>query len=386
MAEPVLDWLMPCDVARWDPAMQRAYRTVGQAGDQLPAVLAELSRLARTGDPALVRLYATALVYARQPQRATRVLIDLAAARPDDPLPCVDLATAHFEAREPGDAAQALAAAAERSTERHTDRAIAEMVEHRVAQLRRWQDWSDAYRHHQVLRAAAMRERIEVGVSTMDDRRALGSSLLSLCRTSGVGDTAAELDEAIAVLEEAHALDPRHVPVLELLVLGNGLAGRVDAYHRALRDLERLAPHSRILDPAGGAGPARDAERTVLSEQYERIDMLTAKALKRDERAMAELRTLYRRHPTNRSYVCPLLIAEMVFGNWAEVRRRADELAAQPDLGHVEHFHLAQAYWFTSQRDLGRFHIDRAAASATSDDARRDVAELRARLEGEVPA
>jgi tetratricopeptide (TPR) repeat protein len=374
MAEPVLDWLMPCDVARWDPAMQRAYRTVGKAGDQLPAVLAELSRLARAGDPALVRLYATALVHARQPQRATRVLIDLAAARPDDPLPCVDLATAYFDAHEPDDAAQALAVAAERST----DRAIAAMVEHRTAQLRQWLDWRDAARHHQVLRAAAMRERVEVGVSTMDDRAALAGSLLSLSRMSGPDETATALDEGIAVLEEAHALDPRHVPVLELLTLGYGLAGRVDAYHQALRDLERLAPHSRILEPTAAAG---DAERTATTEHHERLNVLSGKALERDERAMAELRTMYRRHPTNRAYLGPLLIAEMVFGNWAEVRRLADELAAQPDLGHLDHFHLAQAYWYSDRRDLGRHHLDRAAALATTDRDRRDVAELRARLE-----
>src|SRR5688572_7246918 len=170
MAEPVLDWLMPCDVARWEPAMQRNYRTVAQARDRLPAVLAELSRLARTGDPAIVRLYAGALVRAGQPRRAARVLVDLAAVLPDDPLPCVDLATAYFEAREPDDAARALAVAAERSPERDTDRAVAALIEHRTTQLRQWLDWRDGYRQHQVLRAAAMRERVEVGVSTMDDR------------------------------------------------------------------------------------------------------------------------------------------------------------------------------------------------------------------------
>ena len=143
-------------------------------------------------------------------------------ARPDDPLPCVDLATAYFEAREPDDAAQALAAAAERDT----DRAMATLLEHRTVQLRQWLDWHAEYKQHQRLRAAAMRERVTVGVSTMDDRLALGSSLLSLSRVGDADDSATAVDEAIAVLEAAHTLEPRHVPVLELLVLGYGVALR----------------------------------------------------------------------------------------------------------------------------------------------------------------
>jgi predicted Zn-dependent protease len=356
LAEPVLDWRIPCDA------------------DGPLAPLDELVGRARTGDATHLRSLAAGLVRAGRLEQAAQLLFDLASAVPDEPLPRVDLAAVYFQGRHPEAARQQLAAAAALCEGRP---GLAETVARRAAQLGEWLRWSEEYFTHQELRAGAMRERVAVGVATLDDRVALARSLLSLTTRRGGGE--AELAEAVAVLEEARRLVPAHVPVLELLVAAYGRAGDRAAMHAAERDLERRAPHSAVLDATDGHTDARTDE--LERELYARVDVLGARALQRDRDALDELRALHRRIPSDLNLPGVLLIAEMAFGHRDEVRRLADEFAARGDLHHAAHFNLAQAYWYLDRPDLGRHHFDRADALAPDDGERRDIAALRARLE-----
>jgi hypothetical protein len=347
LAEPVLDWGLPCDA------------------DRPLAPLADLVRLARMGDATHLRSLAAGLAHVGRLEQAARLLFDLVSALPDEALPRIDLAAVYFESWRPEPALRQLIAAAELCDGKP---GLAGTVARRTAQLREWLRWSEEYFTHQALRAAAMRERVAVGVATLGDRVAQARSLLSLAQRPGSGE--AELAEAIGVLEEARRVAPAHVSVLELLIAAYGSAGNRDAMHGVERDLERLAPHSCVFDTFDGHTDERMA--TLRAEQFAWVDGLAARALQRDRGALDELRVLRRRIPRDLNIAGVLLIAEMVFGHRDEVHRLADELAARPDLHHGAHFHLAQAYWY-----LGRRHLDRADALAAS---RRRTGRKRRRL------
>lgn len=348
-----MDWGLPCDAP-------------GPLGS-----LQDLVELARsTGDPTHLRALAAALAHANQLEQAALLLSELVDARPDDQLARIDLATVQFECRRPHEAMRQLRAAADL---RHRQFEITEFALSRMAQLQGWLDWADQYLRHQELRAAAMRERIAVGVATLDDRIRLARSLLSLTvRPEGAGT---EITEAVAVLEAAHRLAPDHVQILELLFAAYHRVGNHAAGYAVERELERRAPHS------GAVATPDDSVAALRAEHAARVNGLTQRAFQRDRAALIELRALQERMPSDRSLAGMLLIAEMVFGERNAVQRLTDDLAARPGLDHDAHFYLAQGYHFLGQRDLGEHHFNRAYALAANDSERQDVASLRARLD-----
>jgi tetratricopeptide (TPR) repeat protein len=351
LAEPVLDWRMPCDA------------------DRPLNSLDDLMRLARTGNVTHIRLLAAGLAHAGRLQEAARLLFDLVSAVPDEVPARIDLATVYFQTRRPEEASHQLAAAVAGCDARP---GLASVVARRTAQLREWMHWRDDYFTHQALRAAALRERIDVGVATFDHRVALGRSLLSLTTRPGGGD--AELAEAITVLEAARRIAPTHVPVLELLNAAYSSARNHEARYEVERDLERLAPHSPVFKVAEEYTADRMA--VLRSEHLARVDGLAARALRRERGALDELRALRRTMPNDLNVPGVLLIAEMAFGHRDEVRRLADEFAARPDLHHAAHLHLAQAYSYLRLGDLGRHHFERAHELASDDAEREDVARM----------
>jgi tetratricopeptide (TPR) repeat protein len=381
MTQPALNWSIPWDADSLDSGLTAMLALAG--GDDSGAasgVLAELERRAReTGDPDQVRLFAAALVRAWQTDRAVAVLDRLVAGSPGYLPARIDLATAEVAAGLADDALRQLldAAAGSGGTERSDG-----LLEQRIAELREWLRWRDDQYRWLRLQAGALRERLANGPADVTDHAALARSLLALGQAS---DTDAEVMEAIAVLEAAVQRYGDDVPTLELLIaarLRHGETG--ERWHDMLRTLERLAPHSKILEVVGQIESAETA--TLTDGRSELVQAVIDRAWNGDPAAMVELRRLYQRNPRDPHCTNGLMFAEILQGDRNVALALADRLAALPDLKHGHHFNLAQVYWRTGRRPDAEHHLELAVATAADDEERHDVLQLRERLLDEESA
>lgn len=311
-------------------------------------------------------------MFVGRPAEAVSVLHGLVQRRPDDVTARVDLARSDIDAGLVDDALRQLIIAGDKSV---SDATIAELIRRRIGELREWIRWRDTHLRFHQMRIAALRERLGVGLATLDERAALAYLLLFAQRSSGD----AELQEAIAVLKAARRSDGCHVRTLELLSHAyNSRETTDEEWHELLRQLEEVAPHSTILQIAGDIGADESAD--FAADHRDLLQVLVERACNGDVEAAQELRKSYRRNPTDSGRVSGLMFVEAALGDQATALRLADELATHPALSLSSHFNLAQVYWHGGRTDEAYRHLDLADASAADDQERSEVAELRAAL------
>ncbi|MFG1990795.1 tetratricopeptide repeat protein [Actinoplanes sp. NPDC048988] len=365
--EPVLDWPVPCDLADLDERYQRLYVRIAESDPALlAATLDDVAAQCRSGDPATIRVYAAGLLAADRPHQAVSVLHRLTETHPDDVPARVDLARADIAVGFLDDAAAQLTTAAGLAGElpgaRHE-------IRRRIDGLAAWRRWMTLHLRFHELRVAAFRERAEAGSAGADPQAARAYSLLLLERN----------DEATAVLETARRAAPRHERTLELLTMAYLHAGRTEDWHRALRELEQVAPHSQVVELLGDQ---RDRDVEVFDrDQNDLLQVLTQRALSGDAEAIETLRGQCRRNPGDRTRANLLMFAEMAHGDLDAAVRLADQLAALDDPGHSLHYNMAQVYWRAGRLADARRQLDLADRTAADAQDRAEAARLRASLE-----
>jgi predicted Zn-dependent protease len=374
VSEPVLDWPAPCDLSDLDERHQELHRRITDADPAaLPAILEEAARRCRSDDPASIRVYAAALLLADDPHQAVGVLHHLAGQQPADVPTRIDLARADIAVGFIEDAAAQLTTAAELAAGQP---GISAEIRRRHDELAGWQRWAAAHVRFHELRAAAFRERAGAGLNDPDEQAALAYSLLLL--QGQHRDPAALIGEAIEVLEATRRIAPRHERTLELLTAAYLQGGRDEQWHRALRELEEVAPHSQLVERMGQLGPATDRSA---EGQRDFLGVLVQRAGAGDAEAFDQLRAKYRRNPEDVSVACALMLVEAMAGDLEFALRMADHFAAEPEPGHTLHFHLAQVYAAAGRLADVERHLDLADRTADTPADHADVAALREMLE-----
>jgi hypothetical protein len=234
------------------------------------------------------------------------------------------------------------------------------------------------------LRIVALRERAapaldEQAAPALDEQVALAVSLMAVGWADG--DQRARR-EAVRVLTAVRRVEPEHVRALELLVAAYAAghaAGEGDAeLDEVLRTLERVAPHSRVVEVAGDQ---RDGDPAA--EQRQLLDGLIQAGMHGDEEALRELRSMHGRFPGNGDIHVALMVVSAARGDQAAAVELADDLLVRHPGRHFAHFSTAQVYWRTGRRAEAERQLSLAAATAATDQDRREVDDLRAYLVGE---
>ncbi|WP_378739042.1 hypothetical protein [Nocardia brasiliensis] len=332
------------------------------------SALRQLADAASSGDPEARNRFAIGLWTSGRREDAERVWHQLTVDRPDMAAAQLNLATCHLARGHLEKCSRVLRAYREVTDPGSSGRSLAEQ---RIAELEQI-DWNAARQTRLLqLRVAALRERADRGIAQPDDLRQMTRALFALTNVPRSGIDGRDVLDAA---RRARAAAPDDTGALEELALGLMLAGTDDELREALRELERVAPHSVAL-------AAVREQRTDLGFDEETRDrqahmrQVAARAFTGDRAAEEELRIESQKFPRNPQYRVDLLIAAYNRGDYTETRRLADELAADPAAGHFVHFHIAQFYWLLGEYERGRRHFVLAYETAATERDRADVRE-----------
>ncbi|WP_107481961.1 tetratricopeptide repeat protein [Streptomyces sp. JHA26] len=362
-----LDWQLLLEgTAPWDPnEVLRGDRASEAEQEQ---ALQQLAEAAGSTDPEARNRYAAALLTLGRTDEAERVWHALLAERPRLAVAWLNLATCHLTRGRLDECAQALQACRNRTRRGTVERQLAER---RTAELGKARDAASRQTRLLELRAAALRERVGLGLSRPGDHKQLARTLYALTHVPGSDVTGRDVLDAA---RRAHEEAPEDPETLETFILGLLHGGSDDELSDALRALERVAPHSQVLtmtrdlsvDPRTRADA--DAYHTHMRD-------VARRALAGDRAAEDELRLTIQKFPQNFQYRVDLLFAVHNRGDRVETRRLVDELAAEPSADHFVHFHIAQFYWFLGEHERGRRHFALAYETAATEEDREDVRE-----------
>lgn len=222
------------------------------------------------------------------------------------------------------------------------------------------------------LQVNSVRWRVEHGQSQPGDRLRLARLLAELMFSPG-SDVAKP--EVLVAARDAYAEDPTDPATLEFFAAVLLDCGRVEEYSYVLQALEKVAPHSQVLDLARRMSrddPEFTAQATALQRRHED---LMERACRGAADAEAEIRDRLRWLPNNVELRVALMFAVESRGDEQEALRLADELAAELAGEHMMHFYVAQLYWNAGRPARARHHFQRAFATARDDQDRTDVYE-----------
>ncbi|SNT53917.1 hypothetical protein SAMN05443665_10416 [Actinomadura meyerae] len=353
-------WLLRSD--REDDGVLERLR--GAPAAETERLLQRLQNAAAGAGANGVNRLAVGLAMAGRPEQAADVLRAHVAEHPDDTIALLNLAQAELSAVPVVGRVAAILEAAVAGAADPELRALAERRRAEYAQAEREAAQNRELLEHQ---AAALRERISLGVAESGDRKRLVRILTGL---AAVPDGDVTPDQVLDAARDAHREAPEDPTALELFAAALLNAGDPGEYERILAELERRAPHSPVLDLMREHGPEHEARIRAWRRRSREV---VQQALQGDPEAMAELRRLARRFPRNHEYRIGLMLAAMGRKDYAEGRAIADALAAEAEIPHETHFHLGQFYAFA--RDLGRSrkHFALAWDTARTDADRQDV-------------
>ncbi|MBE1583945.1 tetratricopeptide repeat protein [Nonomuraea angiospora] len=329
--------------------------------------LAQIEERAATGDRDARNLHAVALAATGRLGQAVDRLRAVVADHPELIPAWVNLCRCHLELRQPYMALTVLEEALEHAQEPHEH----EFVQHRLWELREWAETRREQARLVTLRAAMLRERVERGLAGPGDRRRLGAALLELVSADHEGSATAR--EAADVLRQACDVDGDDAATLELLVRAVWQDRDHEALREALHRLERVAPHSRLLEAMRPPDEESAAEQYELWKQH--VTRLTEDAMGQGPQADAardDLRTFARAFPKILSYRNALLAVAIAREDWAEGVALADALVADSDT-HDTHFNVAQVYWHNGEYGRANDHLVRAIELAENDEEAQDA-------------
>ncbi len=329
--------------------------------------LTDLRERAAQGDPAQLRRYALALSLRDRPELAARVWEELTRLQPSSLPVWLNLAFARLLCGRPDGAADALRRA--REAVAHDPSATAR-VDARARELQEGRDRAAQSSRLQVLQTEALRERLAAGNGEPGDRLRLARLLCSLMLTPGGSVT---VDDVLAAARAAHADDPSDIAALELLVAVLTQARLFEEQADALRKLEDVAPHSRVLTRVREVSRRDPSFEAEVAAHGSRTRDLIGRAVEGDPEAEAEIRDRLRQYPDATEYRLGLIIALESRGARAEALRAARALAAARDGDHYVHFHLTQFFWHRGDPGEARRHCLRALQTAPTVQDREEV-------------
>ena len=340
------------------------------SGSERTAAVDALEALGKeTGDPQVWLAYARGLAAVGRPADSVRALQWLVEVVPSEPEFRIELATAHASIGDEQQARQILEALLKESLpEAMWVRALM-----RLGSLRstHWAAAADA--RGRELQRTALRARIASGEGTPEDVVRLADLALEHRADDLSG---AALAEAARAIEDALKRSPDHVALLEQLVLIYVLTSDARRDER-LRELERVAPDSPLLEAfSGDEGARRDAQAALalLLEQVATGDAVTRAAALADFGARV---AQFPGDPERRSaYAMALAIAQQ-HDEAVEQASAAADLAGE---SHVIHYNVGQVFLRTGRRKRARRHLELAREYASDAVERADADELLAEL------
>jgi tetratricopeptide (TPR) repeat protein len=344
--------------------------------------MTRLAGKARADGPTGWNVYAALLGESGRHTEAQRELEALVARHPDHVEAWLNLASAHFYQGRLQEALDTL--------ERCPDVSGApgsHLVGSRTEGLRTYMSFRTRDRELLELRVAALRERAAAGTARDGDTAALARALGTLWGEH----RAAPAEEVAEAAREAHTARPADVTMLELLVRAlHALRGQsrrpqpedgeAEEFDKALRKLERLAPHSRLLEALRSVPLTEPEQATPGEEAWTLVNELISRAMLGDAQAADGVRRLTERFPEEPSFRMVLMMLAMrdglADGDLTKAVALAEGLAAEPDERHETHFNLGQVYWYAGSRERAFDHLRRAYELARDDQERDDVVQV----------
>lgn len=332
---------------------------LGSGGpEEIEALLEGLEEAASEGDPKALNLLGFGLHVAGRRQAAVNILQLLTDHDPADTAGWLNLARAYSVEG----SMDRVAAPLESAITLGREEPLRRLAELRLAEFHSARLEEEIDRTLAQQQAATLRERVATGAAEPADHVRLCKILLRLVNARDGNVTG---DEVLAAARDASRVSPGDPAALELLVTGLMVAGTDDdELQQAMRELERVSPHSKVLEVLR-TRPPRNTGQVV--------EDLVARTWRGDREAEAQLRDRSRAFPRNQTYRVALMMAAAGRHEWAQASRLADELAAGPTIEHETHFHLAQFYTYAKERDKARHHFDMAWRTARDDADRQTV-------------
>jgi tetratricopeptide (TPR) repeat protein len=187
------------------------------------------------------------------------------------------------------------------------------------------------------------------------------------------------LGEAASVLEKGRAAFPAEPHILELLIACYLRHDPQNRLEDAISQLERIAPHSPVLQHLTDA--TNDQAREFVEQNAQRArDLLDtvcnsgSNAAAR-EAALNDLGRIVAMYPNNPDYRVTYSFALMAAGREEAALAQARTLADMPISSHSFHFNLGQIFWGCGDRERGRHHLNLALQYAENEQDRQDARE-----------
>lgn len=333
-------------------------------------LLRSLAKRASAGDPTDVQCYALCLAILDRTTEAVRVWEQLLPARPHSAAVWLNLAKALVIDHRRDQAITVL----ERCREAMGDLpGVRAQVDERLAELREARSQEDDEHRLLELQVASIRWRLENGQAQPGDRLRLVRLLAGLMMSPGSDVTKPDV---LAAARAAHAEAPSDPATLEMVaavLLDCGLEAELN---EVLRTLEKIAPHSAVLEIARRTtrdDPELLAQAEALQRRHEELLM---RAIEGADDAESEIRGRLRWLPDDLTLRIALMHAVRSRGDTQEALRIADQLAAELDGDHMMHFYVGQMFWYLDRHGQARHHFARALATARDAEDRATVHEM----------
>ncbi|GAA4097903.1 hypothetical protein [Actinomadura miaoliensis] len=332
--------------------------------------LHSLAERAAAGDPTDIQCHALCLAILDRTAEAVRLWEGLLPVRPHSVAVRLNLAKALVIDRRLDQAVAVL----ERCRDAMAARPhVLVQVDRRLEDLRGALSREADERRLAELQAEAVRRRVDHGRARPGDRLRLARLLCGLMLSPGGDVTKPEvLAAARAAYAEAPA-DPNTLEFFAGVLLDCGETAELDG---VLRTLERVAPHSPVLEIMRRT-TRDDPELTARAEALQRRhEDLIALAWQGAADAEAEIRGRLRWLPDNLELRIALMIAVRSRGDGPAALRMADQMAAELDGEHLMHFYVGQLYWDLRRHARARHQFARALATAGDERDRAAVHEM----------
>lgn len=310
---------------------------------------------AASGDPRKVQRCAIGFAVAGHYTESLRIFRLLLENAPDAIEVRLNLATCLLMAQRIEECSQEISECDRRCRDDDPARRTVEQRAEQLATVRKQVERDVQLLH---LKADAYRELISIGKAKLADRKELYRVLVALRETPGGNVTAGEV---LAAAEQTWTLAPQDPEAMEFMAYGRMAAGNREGLADMLQRLERVAPHSAVLDLFRGwdtdTGPGKDTD-----EFTRRNEDIIRRASACDPAAERELRQMCRKYPDDEQLSVGLLLAVYAKAasgrtDYEEARQIVDKLASNPSAGRHIHYHVAQFLWGFGEHDRSRHHF-----------------------------
>jgi tetratricopeptide (TPR) repeat protein len=341
------------------------------------AALKKLTDLAQTSqDPEIWNFLGLAYVISGRPDDAVGIFNQLVELFPQIDKYRHNLGTAYLQSEQFAMARYHFRQLVQYGTN-EKDRSNAQKSLAVLDQMTKMEPLEDKFRE---LKIAALRERLSEHNKSPEDYQKLGFLFIKM---QFENRPLASWSEITALLEAGQAKHPKALGILELLVLCYSRIERDGRLPNILRQIEKIAPDSNIMQIADNYSKQEAAAFTEkmdkrardLYNQSQSQDPILRKA------AIDDLEKIITRFPSNAGYRWWYAFALGGTGNREGAIHQAEILAATASEEHSIHFNIGQIFWIFGDSTRGRKHLELAYQYATTEQEREDASNQIAYLE-----